>query len=464
MTLTRARVVPADTTDAIRLSDLIAALSHALDLAEGQPEGHACRSALIGMRLAAEIGLEPGQRPALLHALLLKDLGASAIASRLAALYGADERAVRREWRGVDASRLSQVVGHVARNVLPGGLAVDRALRALSVGLASRSGARQLVALRAEAGAREARLMGFPEETAAAIAAIDERWDGQGQPAALDGDSIPLLARVASLAQAMESWIRTVGREAAYDMVWVRRGHVFDPTLVDALFIFRSEAAFWERVCGPDPEREVSRVAPEEPSLAGERLDAIAASFGRVTDAKSMWTRHHSPGVAALADGAAAVLSLDQAMRSLLRRAALLHDLGKLGLSTLLLDRPGNLTEADRVQIRRHPLLTRQILARAPGFQPLADLAGAHHERLDGRGYPDGLEGSQLSLPMRILAVADIAEALVADRPFRHALPPEKALAVMRRDVGTGLCPVAFDALESFLVRASLPLVKSGAA
>ena len=103
-----------------------------------------------------------------------------------------------------------------------------------------------------------------------------------------------------------------------------------------------------------------------------------------------------------------------------LRRAALLHDVGKLSLSNRILDKPGSLTEAEFAKVREHPVVTRQILERVPGFRQLAPVAAAHHERLDGRGYPDGLTAGELTMPMRLLAVADVYEALTSERPYRE--------------------------------------------
>ena len=132
-----------------------------------------------------------------------------------------------------------------------------------------------------------------------------------------------------------------------------------------------------------------------------------------------------------------------------LRRAALLHDIGKLGVSNLILDKPGKLDAEEWVQMRRHPALTVKILERVGAFRDLAATAGAHHERLDGGGYHLGLTGDQLNRDARILAVADVCEALTAERPYRAALPPDEVRAIMRRDAGRALCPEALGALEA---------------
>jgi HD-GYP domain-containing protein (c-di-GMP phosphodiesterase class II) len=132
-----------------------------------------------------------------------------------------------------------------------------------------------------------------------------------------------------------------------------------------------------------------------------------------------------------------------------LRRAALLHDIGKLGVSSLILDKPGKLDEEEWKQMRRHPELTVRILERVSAFRDLAATAGAHHERLDGRGYHLGLTAEQLNREARVLAVADVCEALTADRPYRAALEPDQVRGIMRRDVGAAFCPEALAALEA---------------
>jgi putative nucleotidyltransferase with HDIG domain len=179
-----------------------------------------------------------------------------------------------------------------------------------------------------------------------------------------------------------------------------------------------------------------------------ERLDRVAEAFALIIDAKSPYTGSHSVGVARIAVAVADVLGYGPRALRDLRRAALLHDIGKLGVSNLILDKPGKLTDEEWVQMRRHPELTVRILQRVGAFRGLAATAGAHHERLDGRGYHLGLRGEQLNRDTRILAVADVCEALTADRPYRRAMEPDQVRAIMRRDVGLAFCPEALGALE----------------
>ena len=179
------------------------------------------------------------------------------------------------------------------------------------------------------------------------------------------------------------------------------------------------------------------------------RLDQVADGFAAVIEAKSPWTHEHCARVCAIATGIAEVLGFDPPAMRELGRAALRHDIGKLSISNRILDKPGPLTDDERTRFQSHPLLAEQILGRVPSFGELAVVVSAHHERLDGTGYPRGLAGEELTTSMRVLAVADVYEALISDRPYRSAYPPELALELMSAEVPSGLDPAVFAALKS---------------
>jgi HD-GYP domain-containing protein (c-di-GMP phosphodiesterase class II) len=182
----------------------------------------------------------------------------------------------------------------------------------------------------------------------------------------------------------------------------------------------------------------------------------VFLGFARVVDAKSAWTDRHSEAVAEIASGMAGVLGCGTEARRDLYRAGLLHDLGKLGVSNLVLDKPGHLTDAEFDLLRRNPDFTERILRRVSNFDRLADAASAHHERLDGRGYHRRLPGQDISPEARILAVADVYEALTSRRPYRDGFSREKTVSLMRKDVGTAFCPVAFEALCQWLDKTAI--------
>ncbi|HEX7290591.1 MAG TPA: HD domain-containing phosphohydrolase [Conexibacter sp.] len=438
------------TASELRLSEVIAALSHALDLTEGQPVGHAERTCLIGLRIAEALGLAEGERAALFYALLLKDAGCSSNAARMSALFGADDLALKREGKLVEWARVHETVAFAARSVQPDGSPLRRARRFAGAlrGLAAEASA--IVEARCERGADIVSMLGLPAASADAVRTLDERWDGRGQPHRVGGEQLPLLGRVAALAQTVEVFHARFGRGAARDMARQRRGGAFDPAVVDAFLSIHDGDALWRALANPDPSAEVAALEPRElVRLASEDdLDRIAEAFARAIDAKSPFTARHSEGVARFAVAIGERLAFDpEALRDL-RRAGLLHDIGKLGVSNAILDKPGRLTDDELAQIRRHPAYSEQILLRVPAFAGWAVDAAAHHERLDGRGYHRGVDGRALSPAARTLAVADVFEALTADRPYRGPMAPDEALALMRRDVGTGFCPQAFAALE----------------
>ena len=432
------------------MSGIMGALSYALDIAEGQPPGHATRSCVIGMRLADELGLSASQRSDLFYALLLKDAGCSANANRMATLFEADDLEAKRTSKLIDWSNPRASFIWSLRTVAPGAgwRARVRTLRAIRD---EGEVTRKFMEARCDRGAEIARMLFLSDDTAAAIRSLDEHWDGRGMPDGLRGEEIPLPARILCLAQTVEVFHADGGIEAARSVARRRRGKWFDPDLVDAFLACCEDRAFWAALEAPD----VSGWEPSDLALTADdaRLDRIAEAFARVIDAKSPFTARHSERVAEIADGLGDVLGFDPETRRRLRRAGLLHDIGKLAISNRILDKPGKLTDEEFATIRSHPARSLEVLERAPCFAGLAALAANHHEKLDGSGYPRGLTADVLDLPMRVLAVADIYEALTADRPYRGPMPPEKALAIVTADVPHKLDRDARDALETYIGR-----------
>jgi putative nucleotidyltransferase with HDIG domain len=433
----------------LRLSEVLSALSHALDITEGQPRGHAERSCLIGMRLVAALGLDDATRSSAFYALLLKDAGCSSNASKVAALFGADDAVVKSSRRLTDTSSRAQAVAHMLRTVAPGRSPWAKTQHVGALLSFGSAGARSLVAMRCERGAAVVRAIELGDAAARAILDVDEHWDGKGYPAGIAGDEISLIGRVLCLAQTAEVFWRSGGASAACAIARKRRGTWFDPELVDILVRLEHDEEFWRSLVMP----AVADLEPPDRVVVAddERLDRVAEAFASVVDAKSPYTARHSEAVADIAVALATTLDLGADDRTTMHRAALLHDIGKLGVSNRILDKPGVLTEAEWDLMRRHPRLSREILTRVSAFGDLARIAGTHHERLDGSGYPSALTAKELDLPSRILAVADVAEALSADRPYRRALSPEEVIHAMRSEAGRTLHADACEALEHVL-------------
>lgn len=435
---------------AIRLSEVIGALSYALDITEGEPPGHAQRSCLIGMRLAHELRLDPETRSDLFYALLLKDAGCTANAARMAALFGADDHELKRSAKRTDWARKLPAFLWSVRAVAPKEspkVKLERLLAIKDEGEVTRS----LMLARCDRGAEIARLIGLSDGTAEAIRTLDEHWDGHGQPRWLIGDQIPLLGRIVCLAQTVEIFHAAGGIEDAYAVASRRSGTWFDPELVQALGALRRDGTFWATLAEPD----LTLWEPEDQLITvdDDHLLQIATAFAAIVDAKSPWTYFHSDRTALIATNLGATLGLDADELGDLRRVALLHDVGKLAVSNRILDKPAALTPAEFERVKEHPLFSRWVLERVSCFESLAAVAAAHHERLDGSGYPLRLGADDLTLPMRVLAVADVYEALTAERPYRPAMDEDEALAIIRRDVPQRLDGDAYEALETVIDR-----------
>ena len=346
-------------------------------------------------------------------------------------------------------------LSHVAPDANP----FQRVMQMVAMAGEGQAGAKKLVETRCERGADIARMLQLPEGSAEAIRHLDEHWNGLGHPRGVRGEEIPLAARILCLAQTLEVFATTHGPAEALEVARSRRGTWFDPQLVDALVALEGDETFWNRVLSDDPRAELAHFEPQDSvQIADEAcLDRVSEAFATVVDAKSPWTFRHSQGVAEIAEGIAQTLNFTPVQQRDIRRAGLLHDIGKLGVSNTILDKPAKPTDEEFAQIRKHPDYSERILSRIESFNRLSDVASAHHERLDGRGYHRRKEGAELALESRILAVADIFEALSAKRPYRGELAREKVLEIMARDVGTAIDPECYQALLRWLDGKAVP-------
>ena len=441
----------------LRLSELISALSHALDITEGQPEGHCVRCCWIGMRIGHRLGLPDDQLWDLYYTLLLKDLGCSSNAARICELYLTDDLAFKRDFKIVGNS-LPQVLSFVLNHT---GLRAPLADRFRSIFTILRRGdevAQELISTRCHRGADIARLLRFSENVAAGIFSLDEHFDGTGRPDRLTGQAIPLYARIALLAQVTDVFHTSSGPAAALDEIKLRRGNWFDPELVDALLAV-IDTGFWETLSSSDITQRVLALEPAGHTVAldNDYLDDIATAFGQVVDSKSPYTSGHSARVALYTDLMAETMGMDTERRRWLKRGALLHDIGKLGVSNCVLDKPGKLDNDEWAAVQAHAMYTETILSRIGAFSELARVAGAHHERLDGKGYPRGLSAPDIPSETRLITCADIFDAITAERPYRGAIPVPKALDMMAETVGTAIDPVCFEVLKSTIDRLPMP-------
>jgi putative nucleotidyltransferase with HDIG domain len=268
---------------------------------------------------------------------------------------------------------------------------------------------------------------------------MDEHWDGGGYPYRLRRDRTPLLARIIGLAQVVEIFWSEGGPARAIEVAQERSGRWFDPTLVDTLLDAARVPAFWAGLEDARLDRDLLTLVPAGLEIPADDalLDRIADAFALIIDAKSPYTFEHSRRVARYALAINERLGPAGVDPVRLRRAALLHDLGKLTVPNNILDKPGPLDREERAIVEQHTAYTLTLLRRVPIFSQFADDAANHHEWVDGRGYSRGLSGDALSTTARILAVADVVDALTSDRPYQARLPIERVQALLVREAGT---------------------------
>jgi putative nucleotidyltransferase with HDIG domain len=421
----------------IRVSEILSALSYALDLTEGQPMGHSVRACIIGMRIAQQIGLSVTDRGDLYYSLLLKDAGCSSNSSRLFHIITADEIRAKRDvkltdWTRVGWESLQYALTHVATGVP----FLRRMRRLFQVAATQQQDSCALVKIRCERGADIAKQLGFSDSVVSGIYSLDEHWNGRGYPDGLRRDEIPLFSRIANLSQTLDVFHAERGPAAAIEVARRRSGRWFDPELVKAAVCMSKNGTLWTSLEQPDLLNKVIALEPEQRQITAneDAIDNICLAFAEVIDAKSPFTYRHSSGVAEAAMDIAHWFGMKPRDLKLLRRAALLHDLGKLSVPNAILEKPAKLTDNEWTIVKKHPYYTLEILRRIPGFEALGEEAAAHHEKLDGSGYWRGLVAEQLSTFARILAVADIFDALRAKRPYRDSLPLEKTFSIMREE------------------------------
>ncbi len=443
----------------IRLGELLGALSHALDITEGQTPGHCVRSCWIGMEIGREIGLTENLLRDLYYTILLKDLGCSSNAARICQLYLTDDLDFKRDFKLLDGS-LPRVLRFVlAHTGMKAGLS-ERFRAILNIFQNGGEIARELVETRCQRGAAIAKQLRFSDNVSTGIHCLDEHWHGSGKPNGLAGVQIPLFSRIALMAQVIDVIHLSDGQDAAMIEVRNRAGGWFDPDLADAFENVCRRGDLWKALTAADLRDRLLAMEPAQvqEALDDDYLDEIVAAFAQVVDAKSPYTGGHSHRVALFTDMIAEALEMPQMERRWLKRASLLHDIGKLGVSNSILDKPGKLDPDEWEAMKMHAAHTETILSRIAAFSELASIAAAHHERLDGKGYPRGLHGDQIALETRIITTADIFDALTAERPYRAAMPVDKALALMSDMVGTALDGDCFGALRAAMANVDASL------
>ena len=427
------------------MAELIGIISLGTDLGMGQPMEHVLRQSLIALRLSERMRLDEATRGVVYYVSLLSWVGCHVDAYEQAKWFG-DDLALKADTRQVDMASLPARLLVLSRVGAGRGLLERARLGVKFVG----DGLRPKEAIENHWLATNAlaAALGLGQEVRDGLYQTFERWDGKGVPSEARGEEIVVPARIVNLADVVEVFHRAGGVDAAVAVARERSGTQFDPALVD-LFCTHAQQVLG----GIDAATTWSAVIDAEPALAvvlsDAELDSALEAVADFTDLKSPWTIGHSRGVADLAYAAAKLYGLPGDQAKLVRRAGLVHDLGRLGVSNAIWDKRGRLTAAELERVRLHPYLTERMLASSDALAPLGAIAVEHHERLDGSGYPRGLSGDALTPAGRILAAADAYHAMTESRPQRAARTAEEAAATLNAGVRQGLFDG--DAVEAVL-------------
>jgi HD-GYP domain-containing protein (c-di-GMP phosphodiesterase class II) len=436
-----------ETPSGVRLSELLAALSLGIDLGMGHPMEHVLRQSFIALRLAERLDLPAPQRQVVYYSSLLAWVGCHVDAYEQARWFG-DDQALKHEIRWVDQGRPVHLAAFALRRLGAGRPVAERARLAATFAGGGRRTLRDIAENHWRTVDALMERLRLDPEVRASVGQTFERWDGRGDPDGVGGDHLHLATRLVNLADVVEVFHHAGGVTAALAVARERSGTQFDPELVrlfcgaaTELFDELDGAASWPALMAVEPRLD--------PELSGDEMDDALTAVADFVDLKSPYTLGHSRAVADLAGRAAAHLGLPAADVTAVRRAGLVHDLGRLGVSNAIWDKPEALAATEWERVRLHPYFTERMLAWCPGLTPLAQIAIQHHERLDGSGYPAALRGDAITVAGRLLGAADTYRSLIEERPHRPAGDAARAEAVVRDEVRRGR--LDGDAVEAVL-------------
>jgi HD-GYP domain-containing protein (c-di-GMP phosphodiesterase class II) len=419
----------------VRLAELVGALSLGIDLGFGQPMEHVLRQCLIALRLADRIGLDEDERAVVYYTALLVNVGCHSDAHEQAKWFGDDIalKSVKYDYEFGSARAMAAAM----RRIGSGNPPLHRFRVGLEFALSGRKEVDDMIVHHTAVARSLGEQLGLPQGVLDALSGAYEQWDGRGWPGGLQGKAVPLAARLAQLGEFAEVAHRVGGVDAVKALARRRSGKQFDPELArlmwseaEMILADLDSVATWDAVIDAEPALAVM--------LSGDRFDAALLAIANFVDLKSPYSLGHAPAVAELSARAGAQLGLSAGNVRTLRRAGLVHDLGRLGISNSIWDKPGRLGAGELERVRMHPYLTERMLHQSQALAPFGAIAVQHRERLDGSGYPRGLAGAAISLPARILGAADAYQAMREPRPYRPALSADAAAAALRADVSGG--------------------------
>src|ERR671935_2516290 len=433
----------------IRAAELVGALSLATDLGTGQPLEHALRTAVLAVRLGELAGASAEELADTYYVAVLHASGCTSNSHEATQLFGEDI-VHRAAFFLIDPAAPEQVLAFYRTYVGPGRPPEVRE-RMIEAAISNPVRARDSFAAMCEVAQRFARWLELGRGIEAALEYVFARWDGKGLPREVGGEALPLPARLLHVARDYSLFLSAAGADDARAVLERRAGAAYDPRLAELgarhfgdVCAELDDTRMWEHALEIEPFPQVR--------LAGDGIDAGFAAFAALTGLKSPWLREHSTTVAELAEAAAWRMGLPAETVAFLRRAALAADLGRVGVSNAIWEKPGPLGFGEWERVRLHPHFTERAFAQSQALAPIGLVAGSHHERLDGSGYHRGLRGSTLDRTKRILAAADCYTAMRAARPYRPALEPTAAETELRREVEEGRLDA--EAVDAVLPRA----------
>jgi HD-GYP domain-containing protein (c-di-GMP phosphodiesterase class II)/DNA-binding CsgD family transcriptional regulator len=385
------------------------------------------------MALADRLNLAPDQRADVYYTSLLVHAGCTAGAPEFAAFLAADELKAQKDFCLCDPDNLPQLFGWLWRNVGEGRGRASRGVRMLQLVAKGEKAFAEIDQGCSEVGSRIAERLAMSPETQQSLYQVCESWSGKG-PHKLKGENIPLPARLVNVAMIQEVFFAEQGVGAAKAAITRRGGRSFDPQIAAAAVELCDEADFWDGMQDQEPRQTVLELEPQPVRWANEtQLDEVALTFADIVDLKSATTVAHSRRTAALSEALARRLMLGEETVALVRRAALTHDVGLVAVPASILHKERRLTEAEFERYRLHTYYTERILSRSEMLRPISLVASAHHEAVDGSGYHKGLEGGQLTLPMRVVAVASAYDETTAGSSSADPEPVLTAMAASGR-------------------------------
>jgi HD-GYP domain-containing protein (c-di-GMP phosphodiesterase class II) len=446
------RAQPEQASSGVRLAEIVRAMSLAVDLGLGQPFDHVAHACLLACGLAQRLGLASEERARLFYVTMLGWVGCIADSREVGHWFGDDNR-YRADAYDTDLTPLSFLGFLLQHAGADGAAATTLQARGMLVATGGH-GVQDWLRTHCEVTGTIATRLGLGMQVADPLRYAFARWDGKGLPKGVGGPDIPWPIQLWQLADVVEVHGRRGGASAAIAVAQARRGTQFAPEVVDA-FCDNAEEILGSVEDDPTLDRMIQSDASLCAVLSNGQLDDVLLVTADYADLKSPFFSGHSRGVAQLCATAGRRLGLAGTEATLLRRAALVHDIGRMGVPNTIWDKPGPLSATETDRMRLHPYYTQRVLARPGELARIGELGAMAHERLDGSGYFRGLSGAAIGLPARVLAAANAYRSLRETRAHRQALPQNLAATALVAEAREGRLDA--DAVDAVLDAAGQP-------